>query len=172
MRKPFLILAAVFLSSSGSHLLAQSSQTKYPKGWVHALGGFGATLTGNTSAFLHFGGGGEALLKGGFGAGLELGVAGLFDEGNFGETAIGLFSPGLLYAFNRERKLVPLVTGGYTMFFRNGIDNGVFVGGGANYWLKKRIGLRFEVRDNVIVGNGAYHLVEGRVAILFRLPVP
>ena len=168
MRKSLFILAAFFLLSSGSHLLAQSSQTKYPKGWVHAFGGFGGTFTGNTTAFLHFGGGGEALLKGGLGVGIELGVAGLFDDGDFGETAIGLFSPGLLYAFNRERKLVPLITGGYTLFFRNGIGNGVFVGGGANYWLKERIGLRFEVRDNVIGGNGAYHLIEGRVAILFH----
>ena len=168
MKKQILAVAVILIFWAGSQLLAQSSQSEYPKGWVHGFGGFGGTFNGNTSAFLHFGGGAEALLKGGFGAGLELGVAGLFDEGNFGETAIGIFSPGLLYAFNRERKLVPLVTGGYTMFFRNGIGNGVFVGGGANYWLKKRLGLRFEVRDNVIVGNGAYHFVEGRVAVLFR----
>jgi hypothetical protein len=42
------------------------------------------------------------------------------------------------------------------------------IGGGINYWFKKRVGLRFEIRDHVFPQDGAAHLLNGRVGLTFR----
>jgi len=62
------------------------------------------------------------------------------------------------------------MTGGYTRFFGDGSANGFNFGGGLNYWFKERIGLRLEVRDNVLViaSGGQIHFVGFRIGLAFR----
>jgi hypothetical protein len=54
------------------------------------------------------------------------------------------------------------------MFFRNGVANGGHFGGGVNYWLKERVGLRFEVRDHVVAEAAGTHFLDFRFGLTFR----
>ena len=141
-----------------------SSNNGYGYGYVFAAPG---VASGGTPTF-HIGGGGEGILKNGLGIGAEIGYIGPIGElGN----GFGVFSVNGSYHFlkeNKSDKVAPLVTGGYTGFFRGGYINGVNFGGGINYWFKERVGLRFELRDNVFAQGGATHLLNIRVGVTFR----
>ncbi len=128
----------------------------------------GATSPGGTGT-LHIGGGGEGLVAKGLGLGGDLGYGAPWRS--FGD-GIGTLSPNVSYHFlsrNREAKAEPFVTGGYTLFFRSGTANGFNFGGGVNWWFKEGVGLRFEVRDNVMVANGdTGHFIGFRIGLAFR----
>jgi hypothetical protein len=155
-------LLAILVALTSSQLLAQDSR----RSWAHVFGGVGAiTDGGDAEAVLHLGGGGEGLLAGGLGITGELGYLSTFQNFSGG---IGVFSVGGLYAFNRDRTTVPFVTGGYTLFFRSGTENGFFFGGGVNRWLGERWGIRIEGRDQVFATDTGVHTIEVRFAILLR----
>ncbi len=104
------------------------------------------------------------MLAGGLGLGAELGyMAPMSDLGE----GIGIFSPGVIVKFSRDKKTVPFVTGGYTLFFRSGTEHGFFFGGGATRWIGDSWGLRFEGRDQVMP-QCSTHLIEARIAVAFR----
>lgn len=126
----------------------------------------GVVSPGSTGT-LHIGGGGEGLVKGGFSVGAEIGALAPYQD--FG-AVFGIFSADAGYHFlkaSQSGKVVPFVNGGYTLFFRSGVDNGINFGGGVNYWFKERVGLRFEVRDHVPVPTNV-HFVGFRVGLTFR----
>lgn len=125
-------------------------------------------VTSGSTATLHFGGGGEGLIRGGFSAGAEIG--GLVPVRDFSE-GFGILSADAGYHFlkaSQSGKVVPFVNGGYTLFFRSGVANGVNFGGGVNYWFKERVGLRFEVRDHVAVEIPETHFIGFRIGLTFR----
>jgi hypothetical protein len=120
------------------------------------------------STGLQIGVGGEGLIHKGLGVGAELSL--LTTPRQFRE-GIGLLSPNVSYHFlnaTKDGKLVPFVTGGYTLFFRSGVAHGINFGGGVNYWFKERVGLRFEVRDQVLAYDDTAHYVGFRAGISFR----
>jgi len=123
----------------------------------------GVSAPGGT-ATAHLGGGGEALFHA-VGVGAEIGY--VTPMRSFGD-GVGILSPNASYHFLRNQKVSPFVTGGYSLFFRDGHLNGFNFGGGANYWLFERTALRFEVRDNVIREYSSSHLVGFRVGLTFR----
>jgi hypothetical protein len=135
----------------------------------HEAWGYGFAAVGSAfepgccgEGMLHFGGGGEATLLGGFGPAVEIGYASTFDG-----WGLGIFSPGFIYAFNRDRATVPFLTGGYTLFFRESTDHGFFFGGGINHWIGDRWGIRIEGRDQVWASHEV-HFLELRFAVVFR----
>jgi hypothetical protein len=84
---------------------------------------------------------------------------------------MGTLSPDVSYHFrprSGEQKLVPFVTGGYTLFFRSGTANGFNFGGGVNYWFREHLGLRLEFRDNVSTTDATVHWLGFRVGLAFR----
>ncbi|MFN0112667.1 MAG: hypothetical protein ACKVZH_27735 [Blastocatellia bacterium] len=178
MRK--LILALVVLVATTTTVFAQGNSTQPSSGQSSTPGsqhkGYGyvfvapggiVSADGGTGT-MHFGIGGEGLIKGGFGVGGEIG--GLAPIRSF-SSGIGVFSAGANYHFqnaSKSGKVVPFVNGGYTLFFRDGVANGVHFGGGANYWFKERVGLRFEVRDHVAVEYPDAHYIGFRVGLTFR----
>jgi len=111
----------------------------------------------------HIGLGGELLFKG-IGIGPEIGY--LTPIRSFGD-GIGTFSPNISYHF-RSTKVSPFVTGGYTLFFRNGHASGFNYGGGVDYWVANKTALRLEVRDNVMAEYGHRHFWGFRVGLSFR----
>jgi len=129
--------------------LAQNADPKY-RGQGYIFLGVGSG-TDNPS-FEHVGGGGEVLLFRGIGVGGEPGAMGRPGEGE------GVISVGPSYHFlhaTHKSKIDPFVQGGYTGTFA-GADpieggNGILFnfGGGMNYWLFKRVGLRLDFRDYV-----------------------
>jgi hypothetical protein len=70
----------------------------------------------------------------------------------------------------RSARIDPFVTGGYTLAFRSGTLNFGNVGGGANVWLKERLGLRVEFRDHVHASSRVanLHYWGLRIGIAFR----
>ena len=122
----------------------------------------GVATPGNDGT-AHFGVGGDLLFKR-IGIGTELGY--LTPIRHFGD-GIGVLSPNLSYHF-ASGKVSPFVTGGYSLFFRNGHASGFNVGGGVNYWVSNRMALRFEVRDNVLAEYINTHFVGIRAGLTFR----
>ncbi len=129
--------------------------------------GPGAT-SGSSTTWVNFGGGGEGFVKGGLSVGGE--VAGFTPASAF-DNGFGILSANAGYHFlkaSRSGKVVPFVSGGYSLFFRSSAASGVNFGGGVDYWFKDRVGLRFEIRDHVIVEYPDTHYAGFRVGLTFR----
>jgi len=63
----------------------------------------------------------------------------------------------------------PFVTGGVEVITANReASGGLNVGGGIDWWLRERRGVRVEVRDQLLAEFGATHLVTVRVGLIFR----
>lgn len=73
-----------------------------------------------------------------------------------------------LPASGRERRIQPFVTAGYTMAFRDGTANLWNVGGGVDYWVSRRVGVRLDVRDHVWADVGTAHFWGPRIGIVLR----
>jgi hypothetical protein len=145
--------------------LAQDAKSVERKGAGYIFVSPGVQVDGGYGLF-GFGGGGEGLLKAGFGVSADIGYL-YYTQSGF-NAGFGLFSPGILYQFQRTSKVVPFVNGGYSLAFRSDVSNMVYLGGGFNYWLKDRLGLRFEVRDQVPLPDGRDNLLQFRIGLLFR----
>jgi len=117
-----------------------------------------------TRATMHFGGGGEALLYKGLGAGAELGGIWALQ----GSDLLAVFSVGGSYHFSRDRKISPFLTGGYSRIWGDGSADLVNFGGGVNWWLGERKGIRLEFRDHVYAEGSNRQIVEFRIGFAFR----
>ena len=122
----------------------------------------GATSGGYTSGTSHIGVGGEGVFKNGIGIGAELGYL-MFRRDI--ESGIGIASINGSYHFNKDAKLVPFVTGGYSLAFRSGTGNLGNFGGGVNWWFRPKIGLKIEFRDHV---HSDLNLWSFRFGVTFR----
>ena len=163
MQKTCRIVLAVFLL--GFFLtVSVSGQGSEKKGWGYGffVGGF-ATDGSESEGIVHMGGGVDLLLAGGLGVGLEIGS---LSWGGISD-GVGVFSPGVIYAFNTDQKTIPFITGGYTLFFREGSANGAFFGGGVNYLIGDNWGIRVEGRDQVFIEDGSFHNLEARFGVMF-----
>lgn len=137
-----------------------------PRGWGYGFGGVGGTSEGSVVT-LHVGGGGEGLVYKGLGLGAEVGYLSPFEDLGDG---IGILSTNVSYHFVRPKtnqKLVPFVSGGFSLAFKNGTSGGGNFGGGAQYWLRPHLGLRFEFRDHIF-SSDTPHLYGFRVGVSFR----
>jgi hypothetical protein len=114
---------------------------------------------------LHLGGSGEALPYKGFGVGGEVGGLVALQEPGGG---LGLISANGSYHFNRQRKVAPFLTGGYSCMWGNGQRNLANFGAGVNYWIRERLGIRFEFRDHLYLDDSNRHLLGFRVGVVFR----
>jgi hypothetical protein len=166
MRYWALSFLAIALGSQAARAQTpKAEQRGAGQGYVFFAPGAVAASYGS-SALLHFGGGIEALMHRGFGVGLELGMVGPPQAVGAG---FGVFSADAQYTFGRRTaKLSPFITGGYSLAFREGFASGINFGVGAHYWFSRRVGLRFEARDHVMVQYRDAHFVAGRVGLAFR----
>jgi hypothetical protein len=165
--KKMIFSAVIFLLFSittASGVLGQSrDQAVERRGWGYFFVGGGGTSEGGTP-FIHVGGGGEGLLYKGFGVGGEIGT--ITPVSNSRET-LGLASVNLTGHFNRSGKVQPFVTGGASLLFREGAAGGGNFGGGVQWWVKSRLGLRFEFRDHIFSSDSP-HLYVFRTGVSFR----
>jgi hypothetical protein len=162
MRK--IILGVLFLIIASGVALAQSSNQRRAWGYVFAGAG-GATGSGSEGLFT-VGAGGEGLVYKGLGFGAEVGYLAPFRGAGNG---FGILSTDASYHFDRgSSKLVPFVTGGYSLAFRGGAaSSGGNFGGGVQYWMKDHLGLRLEFRDHVFSSDSP-HEYQFRVGLSFR----
>lgn len=168
MRKRFVGLSTLILAPA----LAFGTPPDEHRGQGYVYFAPGATIfEGESEGTLHIGAGGEGFFTRHLGAGVDAGYVAPYQSFKDG---IGTFSPNFVVRFrakDSKAKAEPFVTGGYTRFFGDGSGNGFNFGGGLNYWFKERIGLRFEVRDNVYVipsGDALSHFVGFRIGLSFR----
>jgi hypothetical protein len=129
-----------------------------------------AYSSGHSAGLFHVGGGGEALLYKGLGAGAEIGY---LSSWRYSGSGLGLLSlNGSYYAHaQRSVKLTPFVTGGYSRAFnKHGGGNAVNFGGGLQYWFHDRAAVRLEVRDHIPVCQGCptVHILGFRAGLAFR----
>lgn len=161
------MLGVLVLMLIPSMALAQAGQESRGHGYVYFAPGVTAP---ESEGILHIGGGGEAFFNRYLGAGADIGYVAPYSSFSDG---IGIFSPNVVARFrpkNKENKIEPFVTGGYSLFFRSGTVSGANFGGGVNWWVKEHLGLRFEIRDNIWVpqGDEAIHFVGFRIGFTFR----
>jgi len=145
---------------------AQTGQESKGHGYIYFAPGITAPESEGT---LHIGGGGEGFFNRYLGAGAEVGYVAPYSSFSDG---IGIFSPNVVARFRPKsngNKVEPFVTGGYSLFFREGVVHGANAGGGVNWWFRERLGLRFEVRDNIMMESGeTAHFVGFRFGFTFR----
>lgn len=155
------LLTLLFFAASAFLI---SSTNLYAQGLVYGIAGpAGATGFVNTRTLtFHAAGGGEVFLGKYLSAG---GEAGFFDR------LITVSANGTIHAANEDR-IVPFLTAGYT---RLGVADGEGganawnIGAGANSWLSKHAGLRFELRDHIRPDHrGSTHYWSLRAGIVFR----
>jgi len=102
--------------------------------------------------FIHVGGGGEGRITDRFALGGEIGVLAPVTNQYAVTTGLASVTPAFHFVHRDSRaKFDPFVNGGVSLLLGAGGAGGVAVhyGGGMNYWLKRRVGLRFELRDHV-----------------------
>jgi hypothetical protein len=161
-----LIVTALWIVWLPLVVAAQGTDASRGHGYVYFAPG--VTSPGGTGT-MHLGAGGEGFFTRNLGLGADVGYVAPFESFTDG---IGTFAPNFVTRFRAksdDNKVEPFVSGGYTLFFREGTANGVNFGGGLNYWFRERLGLRFEVRDNVMIANGETgHFVGLRVGLTFR----
>ena len=167
MRRSILIAFSLLLFPLG--LKAQEGEP--PRGTANLFfGGGGAFTRGERSGVLQFGGGGEGRIYKGLGVGAEIGY--LHPTASFTD-GFGLLSTNGSYRFwtnSSSQKLVPFVTGGYSLCFRSGTANLANFAGGVDYWLRPNVALRLEARDHIWPGNGSptAHFLMFRVGVVGR----
>jgi hypothetical protein len=161
-----ILPALIFLMLASSIALAQSNGESRGNGYVYFAPG--VTTPGGRGT-MHIGAGGEGFFNRYVGAGLDAGYVAPYESFSDG---IGTLSPNFVARFRpktQDNKVEPFVTGGYTLFFRSGTANGANVGGGVNWWFKEHVGMRFEVRDNIMIESSeTAHFVGFRFGLTFR----
>lgn len=168
MQRLTLIACSLLLLPVG--MIAQAVQP--PRATANAFFGVGGAFAdGERAGILHFGGGGEARIYKGLSAGAELGY--LHPAKEFGE-GFGLFSTNGAYRFwtsSPSQRVVPFLTAGYSLAFREGTANLSNFGGGADFWFHDRAALRLEVRDHIWPsrdGAPTAHFLMFRVGVVGR----
>ena len=121
--------------------------------------------------FVHVGGGGEGRLTSKFGLGGELGI--LKPVTNQYAVTTGLASVTPAYHFisrDSDSRSDPFVDGGLSILFGRGSGVAVHYGGGLNYWVLRRVGLRLEFRHHLWSPEAgeAIHLIGFRIGLTFR----
>lgn len=161
------ITGLIFLMVISGAASAQTTGTS-PRGWGYFVGGVGATAgNGSSTGTFQVAGGGEGLVYRGLGLGAEVGYIGPFDQPGEG---FGILSVNPSYHFRNASssgRLVPFVTGGFSLGFRSGTAGGGNFGGGVQYWMKDHVGLRVEFRDHVF-SSDTPHFFQFRVGLSFR----
>jgi hypothetical protein len=156
------LMAVVLLVVILPSVVAAQNKEHRGQGYVFV----GPTVFIGEGTALHFGGGGEGLVYKGLGVGGEIGYLGVIEDLGRG---VGVFSLNGSYNFRRSKKISPFITSGPSLALGN--DSAGFVmnlGGGLHWWIKDRIGLRFEVRDHFLPASLSYHAVSFRIGLAFR----
>lgn len=140
------LLVVVFVAALSVGAAAQAVPA------YHAVGTIGFGVGGRADRGEDFGklasfaGGGEGYLH----KGLAFGGDGqLVWPREQSSNYFGLLSLGPSYHFDdrqNPRKVVPFVTGGYALAFRDSTQSLYQMGAGVTYWPSLRVGLRFEYR--------------------------
>lgn len=120
-----------------------------------------------TGKTLYLGGGGEGFIHKGLSAGGDIGVVTTTEGG-----ALGVLNANGSYHFRRDKesKVSPFITGGYTLGFGHGGGASmVNFGGGVNVWVRPGGGLRLEFKDIYYPNRwDSFHVIGFRIGWTWR----
>jgi len=157
----------ILLLASGSAFAQMSS------GYVYLFGGSvvvpKSAYTRWNGDFVHVGGGGETHLTDRFALGGEIGVLKPVTNQYAFTTGLASLTPAFHFVRRDSKcKFDPFVDGGLSLLAGRGGAFAIHYGGGLNYWLRRRIGLRFEIRDHLWSPEAgeAVQIVDFRVGIV------
>jgi len=122
--------------------------------------------------FIQLGGGGEGRLTDRFALGGDVGVLKPVTNQYAITTGSASISPAFHFIPRDSlRKLDPFVDGGLSLLLGRGSGVAFHYGAGVNYWVRRRVGLRFEFRHQIWSPESgeAVHLVGLRVGIVFGM---
>lgn len=161
----FRILATITLALMPVAASAGDQEDTY-KGQGYAFYGYGR-LPGGDGTVQQIGGGGNALIYKGLAAGGEIGFLYPTNEFAYG---IGVASINASYYLTNSRRarLVPFVTGGYSLAFRGGHMNLSNFGGGVTWWATRHFGIRAEIRDYLWPEYRVEHSPQLMLSFAFR----
>ena len=172
MQRLTLIACCLMLLPVGLPVGMMAQEVQPPRATANAFFGVGGAFAeGERAGILQVGGGGEARIYKGLSAGAELGY--LHPTKDFRE-GFGLFSANGAYRFwtsSSSQRVVPFLTAGYSLAFRNGTANLANFGGGLDYWFHDRAALRLEVRDHIWPsrdGSPTAHFLMFRIGVVGR----
>lgn len=118
--------------------------------------------------FIHVGGGGEGRLTDRFALGGEVGVFKPITNQYAVTTGQVSGTPAFHFLSRHGKsKVDPFVDGGLSLLFGRGGALAVHYGGGVNYWLTRRVGLRVEFRHHIWSEGSAVHMVGLRLGVVF-----
>ena len=141
-----------------------NDQETHAQGYVFAAPG-----KLRSSSTLHFGGGAEFDLYKGLGFSTDIGY---ISNPQCMGRGFGILSPNVRFAFTNanDSKLVPYITGGYSLLFRSSSANSYNFGGGIDYWFHDKAALKVEFRDHVwrYSSYSTYHIWQIRMGFSFR----
>ncbi len=122
--------------------------------------------------FVHLGGEGEGRLTDRFALGGEMGVLKPVTNQYAATTGLASVSPAFHFlSKNTKSRLDPFANGGLSLLFGRGGAVSLHYGGGVNYWLRRRIGLRFEFRHHIWSPESGetVHMLDLRVGVVFSI---
>ncbi len=166
-----LTVALWVLALTPALAFAQNEERRRDQYYVFvAPGGANNFTFGSTTGTLHFGVGGEGFVYKGLAIGAEAGF--LAPMKSF-SSGFGLLDVDGSYHFSssyKTKKVVPFITGGYSLSFGSGVANGLNFGGGVNWWMRDRLALRLEARDHIfpVSGGTTPQAWEFRIGFSFR----
>lgn len=168
-RNSYPFIALLLMTLLLMTLMAGLASAQTPGGQLYTFVAPGGVAGGNgASATMHYGFGGEGFVYDGLSVGGEIGYAASLRRQSQG---LGIASGNGSYHFKNssgDGRLVPFITGGYSVLFRSAAAHGFNFGGGVNYWSKERLGVRLEFRDHVAKFDRPVHFLGFRVGITFR----
>jgi hypothetical protein len=161
------LMVSLFLSSM---VWAQTPQpppavSRVRTGYGYVFGGVSGDADG---AGVSAGGGAEGLVYRGLSVGVD---AAYLSSGNNRRWGVAGLNVGYHFVNgDGAQKIVPFVNGGPMAIgrFDGGAGFGVTFGGGVNYWIKERMGLRFEGRAHRILNSDHQGFGSFRVGLTFR----
>ncbi len=161
-----VILAAAIVSLA----LVTPASAQSVSGLGFLIGGPG-TISRAGGMTLNGAGGGEILYKRAAGVLAEAGVLAPVsrdsDMGYFGVLSLnGIYHvrmPG-----KSPQAVSPFVTGGYSLFFQEDYASLWNFGGGLDWWLRPKAGIRVEFRDQYYWRAPTYHFWNVRAGVVFR----
>lgn len=135
-----------------------------PRAWGTAHGG-PVFFTGSFGeGLMDFGAGGEVVWPNGVGFSMDFSILGTIERSDF----VVLVSPAVLYEFPTKGKLRPYLRGGITLinfYLPHPMGD---IGGGVNYWLSERFGLKGEIRHHLWFEEPPIGLTSFRAGVVFR----
>jgi hypothetical protein len=159
-----ILMALIFGFTQAQAQTRSKPQTKSAEGSetdVYIVGGLGHFPSANT---FQVGGGFDTYVYKGFSLGGELAET----LGGLGGAHATILSPSGSYHFlnlDKTGRFDPFATGGYSRFFitnQRPDSNTVNIGGGLNYWMSQKFGLKFDLSDH-IGGNGSFVGLRGGI---------